>query len=204
MCKNCYPKFLKHVLKNDAQKKLERDKLKDPEFERLLYAGLKNLQSLYSFYRKDFDQSIADVLITRKDKDGYFFERIAILLEQDDFTDLVYDLRNIFSTEFSLMDIRINLHTKGYSEYKREVQKQVNDELYQIFSQVVKFYKNITVLHDTFSETFADETFALRDYILKKMDDYERDYEYANIVYLLRKIVSHLYEMLYFMDALYV
>src|SRR6056297_2209474 len=90
MCKNCYPKFLKHVLKNDAQKKLERDKLKDPEFERLLYAGLKNLQSLYSFYKKDFDQSIADVLITRKDKDGYFFERIAILLEQDDFTDLVY------------------------------------------------------------------------------------------------------------------
>jgi hypothetical protein len=203
LCKNCYPKFLKHMLKNDSEKSIERKKLKDPEFRNLLSASLKNLKLVYSLYRKEFNPKLADILISRKDNDGFFFERICVFLEKEDATDMIYDVRKIMSTTYDLLNIRQNLDNKGFSDYKVEIKKQMNDELYIIFDLVLKLFNNTLVLFDSYTRSFADETFAMRDYIIKKINEYNLSYSPANIVSLLRKITSNLYELLYFIDALY-
>lgn len=203
LCKNCYPKFLKHIVHLDNEKMRERTKLKDEEFIRLMHAAFRNLKLIYGLYKKDFDQKLADILISRKDDDGYFFERIAIYLESDVYSDMIFDIRSILSLEYSLLSIRQNLNSRGFSEYKQEIKNQINGELLVMFDLVIKLFNNVTTLYEGYSRTFADETFALRDYVLKKMDEYIRDISPANIAMVLRKITFHLYELLFFIDTLY-
>ncbi|MFP4112251.1 MAG: hypothetical protein ACLFPQ_03515 [Candidatus Woesearchaeota archaeon] len=201
--KDGYPKYLNFILKKDAERKKELDKIKDVEFQSLLSVCVKNMRLIFGMFRNDFDENLADALIQRKDDNGYFFERICIYLEKEDISDMMFDIRNMLSLEYDLISIIQNINKKDYSEYKQELKGQVNSELLGIFEKLIKFMENINILYDDYLETFADETFAIRDEILMLMDDYVKKINPASIMMILRKITSHCYEMLYFIDKIY-
>lgn len=201
--KDGYPKYLRHVMKNSSERELEKQKIKDNEFLSLLRVCYKNLKLIYSMYKDDFDEKLADVLIQRKDDNGYFFERICIYLEREEFTDMIYDVRSILSSEYDLLNIRQNINRKGYSEYRKELEGQINADLLLIFEKTINFLDNINILYDSYSRAFADETFELREELIRRLDEYLREIDPASIVMVLRKIVAHSYELLYFIDVLY-